>query len=97
MLTIANVMIEFFHVFFQNARMTYNTFWYDMERVLSQLTYDYLVPLCTDNDATTHRAKAALAHAKYLLGKYDDAIKLMGEVITSCKSLNFPYETLMTI
>ena len=90
--TIANVMMEFFQVFFQNARMTYNTFWYDMERVLSQLTYDYLVPLCTDNAATTHRAKAALAHAKYLLGKYDDAIKLMGEVITSCKSLNFPYE-----
>lgn len=90
--TIADVVITFFQSFFQNAMMMSTISWYDIEKSLSQLTYEYLVPLCTDKDATTHRAKAALAHVKYLLGKYDDAIKLMDEVISSCKNLNFPYD-----
>ncbi len=90
--TIANVMITFFQSFLQHAMMNTAVSWYDIEKLLSQLTYEYLIPLCTDDDITTHRAKSVLAHTKYLLGKYDDAIKLMNEVISSCKKLDLPYE-----
>lgn len=92
MSTIANIMITFFQTFIQHAMMAPTVSWYDLEKGLSQMTNEYLIPMCADNDVTTHRAKSLLAHTKYLLGKYDEAIKLMNEVISSCKNFNMPYE-----
>lgn len=90
--TIAHVMIDFIHAILRRAVLCSTISWNEMESSLSQLTYDYLVPLCTDNHYVTHRAKATLAHVKYLLGKNSEAIKLLEEVIISCKSMNFPYD-----
>lgn len=90
--TIANVMIPFFQIMLQQAVMTPAISWYDMENALSQLTYDYLIPMCSDKETVIHRAKAALAHTKYLLGKYDESIAMMNEIISTCKRFDYPYE-----
>lgn len=90
--TIANVMIPFFQTILQQAVMTPAISWYDMEKALSQLTYDYLMPMCSDKETVIHRAKAALAHTKYLLGKYEESITLMNEIISTCKKFDYPYE-----
>lgn len=90
--TIANIMIDFFQVLLQHAVMAPNISWYDIEKQLSQITYDYLIPLCSENEMITCRAKASLAHTKYLLGKFKESINLLNEVISSCKRFNFPYE-----
>lgn len=90
--TVVNVMISFFQTMLQNAVMTPAISWYDIENALSQLTYDYLMPMCSDKETVVHRAKAALAHTKYLLGKYEESIALMNEIISTCKRIDYPYE-----
>jgi CHAT domain-containing protein len=90
--TIADVTLNFLHVILQYAVMSPFISWLDVERLLSQLTYDYLIPINSENDINTIRSKALLAHVKYLLGKYDDSINLMNEIISLCKKLDYPYE-----
>lgn len=90
--TIANVALDFYQTFLQGAVMSPTISWYDIEKQLSQLTYDYLIPLNSENELITIRSKAALAHAKYLLGKYDESIALMNEIISTCKRFDYPYE-----
>lgn len=90
--TIANVALDFFQTFLQGAVMSPTISWYDIEKQLSQLTYDYLIPLNSENELITIRSKATLAHAKYLLGKYEESIALMNEIISTCKRYDYPYD-----
>lgn len=91
--TIANVALNFFQFILQRA---VNNSPYislsDIEKVLSQLTYDYLIPLNTENELITIRCKATLAHTKFLRGNYSESINLMNEIISSCKRFDYPYE-----
>lgn len=90
--TIANVMLSFYHMLLSYGMMSPWISWYQIEKQLHELTYDYLMPICSDSETITHQAKAVLAHAKYLLGKYDESIALINEVISACKRFDYPYE-----
>lgn len=90
--TIANIVLDFIQTFLQHAIIVPWISWQAVEKELTQLTYDYLIPRCSENEAIIIRAKAALAHTKYILGKYEESTLLMNEIISCCKRLGFPYD-----
>ena len=90
--TIVNIALDFYQIFMQGAVMNPFILWHDIEKQLSLIIYDYLIPQNQENDIVTIRAKAALAHTKYLLGKYEESIDLMNEAILSCKRFDYSYE-----
>lgn len=87
--TLAEIFHPFYNFLLSNATINFAISWKDIENQLNQMVYENLMPIYSIKNQTTLRYIAALAHTKYILGDYSNAISLMNQIIDTSKEMGW--------
>lgn len=89
---VANAMNDFIQTLLGQASSLISMNWRQWESTLSDMLYNHLIPTFSLEDDTALRSLSLLAHTKYILGNYDEAIRLTEQVIEVSRKIGVPYD-----
>lgn len=89
---IASAVMPFYRALFSGAAIINGMPWQKMESDLRMFIYDKLMPVFPIEEYVTRDALAVLAHLNFILGNYDEAIRLTKQVVEVAKAQGREYD-----
>lgn len=92
---IAYSIYPFFQALLSNAITVPGLNWNIIDSHIDEMLNNILVPLCSEDNVLSVKYMALLAHSRYVLGRTDEAVRLLNTAIDVCRRMDWFHEDMI--